>query len=73
LQGSRPLSGLTQQDSIQARWRANGVTRSFYEHWLRSENIPVYRGHYVEDVNSLQLGAWARLGGLGARLLPGGQ
>jgi quercetin dioxygenase-like cupin family protein len=62
-----------EQDNLEARWRASSVSESFYEHWLRSEDIPVYHGYYVEDVITLPLGRWARMGGLGARLLLGGQ
>lgn len=62
-----------QQMSLEAQWRAGGITESFYDHWLRREDIPVYRGYYVEDAHSLELGPWKRLGGAGARLLLGGQ
>lgn len=61
------------QDSLEAEWRASGVTESFYEQWLKQEDIPVYRGNYIDNVRTLQLGPWNRLGGLGARLLLGGQ
>jgi len=34
-----------------------------YERWLRSEGIPVRRGLFVEDVNSIDLAKWQRMGG----------
>ncbi len=37
-----------------------------YEEWLKSEGIPVARGFHVEDVNTLELGHWPRMGGLGS-------
>lgn len=62
-----------ESSTLEAEWRSNSVTESFYEHWLKREDIPVYRGFYVEDVHTLPLGPWRRTGGLGARLLLGGQ
>lgn len=37
-----------------------------YSDWLERESIPVYTGFAVENVNRVELGPWARLGGLGA-------
>lgn len=37
-----------------------------YEKWLRSEGIPIKRGLFVEDVNSIDLAKWPRMGGQGA-------
>src|SRR5437764_11342151 len=51
-----------------ADWRANSIRQSFYEHWLDVEGLPVYRGNYVEDVHTLELGLWPRMGGRGAYL-----
>jgi quercetin dioxygenase-like cupin family protein len=47
-------------------WRANSVKQSFYDYFLEQEGIPVYRGNYVENVYTLPLGDWKRLGGRGA-------
>ena len=49
-------------------WRDKSLEQSFYEYWLERENVPVYRGYYVEDVYTLPLGDWARQGGRGAYL-----
>jgi mannose-6-phosphate isomerase-like protein (cupin superfamily) len=44
-----------------------GVRETTYERWIRDEErLPVVRGHGVTDVNALELGPWARLGGRGA-------
>lgn len=55
--------GMTQAD-----WRARSIKESYYEYFLEREGIPVYRGNYVEDVNTLELGDWERLGARGAYL-----
>src|SRR5579862_425300 len=52
----------------QAEWRARSIKQSFYDYWLEVEGVPVYRGNYVEDVKTMELGPWARMGGKGAYL-----
>lgn len=52
----------------QADWRSRAIKLSFWDYWLEREGIPVYRGNYVEDVYTLPLGDWPRLGGRGAYL-----
>ncbi len=47
-------------------WREKSIRQSFYDHFLENEGLPVYRGNYVEDVYTLPLGDWERLGGRGA-------
>ncbi len=37
-----------------------------YEQWQADEGVPVFRGFYIEDLNTLELGAWPRKGGRGA-------
>lgn len=49
-------------------WREKSLKQSFYDYWLEKEGIPVYRGNHVEDVYTLELGDWPRLGGKGAYL-----
>jgi hypothetical protein len=49
-------------------WRERAIKLSFWDYWLEREGIPVYRGNYVEDVYTLPLGEWPRLGGRGAYL-----
>ena len=39
---------------------------TFYEAWQRSWGVPVYRGHFIEDLCRLALGEWPRFGGRGA-------
>jgi quercetin dioxygenase-like cupin family protein len=51
-----------------AEWRARSVKQSFYDYFLETEEVPVYRGNYVEDVYTLELAPWARMGGKGAYL-----
>jgi quercetin dioxygenase-like cupin family protein len=54
------------QTQSASSWRENRVKQSFYDWFLEKEGIPVYRGHYVENVYTLPLGDWKRLGGRGA-------
>jgi mannose-6-phosphate isomerase-like protein (cupin superfamily) len=37
-----------------------------YEEWQKAEGAPVVTGFYIEDLNTLPLGAWERKGGSGA-------
>src|SRR5918911_231392 len=54
------------QTTTGTSWRDNAVRQSYYDWFLEKEGIPVYRGNYVEDVYTLPLGDWKRLGGRGA-------
>ncbi|HZT09173.1 MAG TPA: cupin domain-containing protein [Chloroflexota bacterium] len=44
-------AGTTQPETQEA-------TGSPYERWVASTGVPVYRGYYVEDVRTLELGEW---------------
>jgi mannose-6-phosphate isomerase-like protein (cupin superfamily) len=37
-----------------------------YEQWQRGEGVPVLRGFYIEDLNTIELAPWSRKGGRGA-------
>jgi oxalate decarboxylase/phosphoglucose isomerase-like protein (cupin superfamily) len=37
-----------------------------YEQWQRTQDVPVVKGFYIEDLNTLELGRWERKGGSGA-------
>jgi quercetin dioxygenase-like cupin family protein len=37
-----------------------------YAEWQRAEGVPVVTGFYIDDLNALELGPWARKGGSGA-------
>lgn len=39
-----------------------------YEEWIEREGIPVIRGHYVEDIKTVPLAPWRRMGGSGVYL-----
>ena len=39
-----------------------------YDRWIESEGLPVVSGSHVQDVRSMELGAWPRRGGKGAYL-----
>src|SRR5262245_50898100 len=41
-------------------------TETPYQLWQKSEAIPIYRGAYITDLYTLELGQWARLGQRGA-------
>ncbi|HEX6512740.1 MAG TPA: cupin domain-containing protein [Chloroflexota bacterium] len=49
-------------------WRERSTKLSFWDYWLELEDIPVHRGNFVEDVYTLPLADWPRLGGSGAYL-----
>lgn len=60
-----------------------------YGDWIKRQNLPIYTGHFVEDLNTMELAPWALTGGRGAiidligserstgayagEILPGGQ
>ena len=46
--------------------RAWPRTASPFQKWQEAEGIPIYRGSYVEDMYTLELKPWPRLGQLGA-------
>ena len=37
-----------------------------YHLWQQQEGIPIYRGSYIEDLSTLELKPWARIGQMGA-------
>jgi quercetin dioxygenase-like cupin family protein len=42
--------------------------KTTYEQWLQQQGIPIIKGYAVEDLASLELGPWPRLGALGAAI-----
>src|SRR5579875_922108 len=34
-----------------------------YREWLAQEGLPVYRGHHIEDLRSVEVAPWKRRGG----------
>lgn len=42
---------------------------NFYHNFQQKEGIPVYKSHYFEDLLSIELKPWARMGGLGAYMI----
>jgi gentisate 1,2-dioxygenase len=44
-----------QSQSTSSSWNP----RSAYESWLASLELPVYRGHYVENLSTVEVGWWA--------------
>ncbi|MDQ7907576.1 hypothetical protein RB614_23935 [Phytohabitans sp. ZYX-F-186] len=38
----------------------------FYDEWMESQNLPVYRGHFVPDLRTIDLGHWPERGCNGA-------
>ena len=35
-----------------------GGKETSYEYWIRTTGLPVYRGHYIHDARTIELGAW---------------
>jgi hypothetical protein len=31
-----------------------------YDEWMEGQGIPIYRGYYIEDLRTLQLGWWEK-------------
>ena len=31
-----------------------------YDEWMEAQGIPIYRGYYIEDLRTLELGWWRR-------------
>ena len=42
------------------------VEKSVYTQWVESQAIPVLKGFYVDDVRTVKLEPWDRMGGYGA-------
>ncbi|MFC2060074.1 ethanolamine ammonia lyase-activating protein [Chloroflexota bacterium] len=40
--------------------------KTAYENWMEAEGIPIVTGYWVEDLRSVPVEKWPRLGGLGA-------
>lgn len=49
-----------QEESGRGRRSQNSVTA--YQQWQKEEGLPVYRGSFVSDLYSLELGFWERVG-----------
>ncbi len=41
-------------------------TETFYDKWVKAQEIPVYTGYAVDDLNTVKIEPWARKGGKGA-------
>ena len=48
------------QETLRRGTKLSGKTT--YEKWQESEGIPIFKGYCVEDLNSVQLEPWERLG-----------
>ena len=53
-------------DTLDAYQRPSGITA--YDRWMEEEAVPVHRGFGIEDVATIELGPWHRLGCRGAYL-----
>lgn len=45
--------------------RATPRRQSTYDQWVEAEGIPVVRGFHIQDLNTLPVRSWRRMGGLG--------
>lgn len=50
---------------IDAAGQVRQVKRTFYKQWQATEEVPVFEGYSVEDVDKLTLGPWQSKGGRG--------
>lgn len=41
------------------------IANTYYEEWQEKEGIPIVKGYFVVDINTLPLAPWERKGGLG--------
>lgn len=53
-------------EEAQDRGRQRALKQTPYRAWQKSEGIPVYAGAFVEDLYTLELGFWPRVGQQGA-------
>ena len=35
---------------------------AYYDRWIESLDLPIYKGYYVEDLRTLELGRWEQRG-----------
>ena len=53
--------------NLEVHWRDKWTEdkRGPYEHWQEREGIPIKRGFFVEDLSTLPVAPWKRMGGNG--------
>jgi mannose-6-phosphate isomerase-like protein (cupin superfamily) len=51
----------------------NNSQYQYYDRWIESLNVPIYKGYYVEDLRTLDLGSWDARGCDAAFLQMAGQ
>ncbi|MGH7784902.1 MAG: hypothetical protein ACREO5_13810, partial [Candidatus Binatia bacterium] len=58
------------QQSVPALTKSGGElgAKTTYQLFLEKEAVPAVRGFHIEDVNSVELCPWARVGGRGVYL-----
>ncbi len=56
----------TLTETVKKKEPFQGVLRDYYSEFQREEGIPVYKGFYINDLRTLAVQPWPRMGGLGA-------
>src|SRR5678815_2228367 len=37
---------------------ANNPSYAYYDRWIETLEVPIYKGYYVEDLRTIELGRW---------------
>ncbi len=60
------MSKKTLEETVKEKELFNEVQRDYYREFQQEEGIPVYTGFYFNDLRTLEVKPWSRMGGLGA-------
>ncbi len=60
------MSDKTLEETMKDKELFNEVQRNYYSEFQKEEGIPVYTGFFIDDLRTLELKSWSRMGGLGA-------
>ena len=39
----------------------SGDGRFIYDRWMESQNVPIHRGYFIEDLRTIEVGPWHEL------------
>lgn len=56
----------TLEETVKEKELFREVQRDYYREFQQEEGMPVYKGFYIDDLRSLEVKPWSRMGGLGA-------
>lgn len=56
----------TLEESVREKEPYENIQRDYYREFQKEEGIPVYTGSFIDDLRTLEVKPWHRMGGLGA-------